>query len=88
MPTVRFAYRITCRGWGKAIAVAAGWSAGLDSRHAEVFFRLDGAEMPPRPPHYAQGQAARGFDGGSPVGHPPHALVQALDLCSVSSGWQ
>ena len=88
MPTARFADRITCRGWGKEIAVAAGWSAGLDSRHAEVFFRLDSAELPPRPAHYGRGEGARGGACTSPVGQPPVALVQALDLCSVSSGWQ
>ena len=43
------------RGWGKQIAVAAGWEPGLESARAELFLSLDGVELPSRP-HYYDGQ--------------------------------
>ena len=45
--------RVTARnGWGKSVAVAAGWAAGAESARAELFFSLDGVTMPARPEYY------------------------------------
>ena len=44
--------RLSSRGWGKAIAVAASWQPGIESARAELYFTLDGLTMPPRPPVY------------------------------------
>jgi hypothetical protein len=41
LPSVRFESRVKCTGWEDAVAQAAGWSAGLDSCHAECFFTLE-----------------------------------------------
>ena len=40
------------RGWGKDIAIAAGWQQGLESARAELYFSLDGLLMPRRPHVY------------------------------------
>ena len=53
--------RISARGWGKVIAIAANWQPGIESARAELFFRLppaagattEGLELPPRPAYYA-----------------------------------
>lgn len=56
--------RITaCNGWGKDVAIAAGWQPGIESARAELFFRLPVAavgagggaaiELPSRPCYYA-----------------------------------
>jgi len=47
------AHRVFLRAWGKAVVLAAGWGAGSESLHAEIFFELGGVVMPPRPTHYA-----------------------------------
>lgn len=43
---------ISTIGWGKDIAIAAGWQPGLESAIAELFFHLDGLTLPPRPSYY------------------------------------
>ena len=49
------ATRIQFRGWGNAVVSAAGWGNGaLGSNHAELFFSLDGVEIPTRGVHYSQ----------------------------------
>lgn len=50
----RFAHRLRFRHWGSVCATAAGWTAGLESCHAEVFFSLDGGTswLPSKPSHY------------------------------------
>ena len=56
LPQPRFADRITCRGWEDSVSEAAGWSAGLESAHAELYFTLGGVggvEVPARSPAYA-----------------------------------
>jgi hypothetical protein len=45
--------RITCNGWGKRIAMAAGWQPGVESAIAELFFHLDGLTLPMRPGYYS-----------------------------------
>lgn len=64
MPTARFAPRITARGWDDAVSAIAGWSGGLNTCHAECFFRIGGSghEVPTRPDHYAL--AAASFEEG------------------------
>ena len=45
--------RITARGWGKRVAIAAGWQPGLESARAELYFSFpNGLELPPRPECY------------------------------------
>ena len=51
LPKARFAPRIQCRGWEDAVVEAAGW-AGADTCQAELFFTLDGVELPQRGSHY------------------------------------
>ena len=42
----------TANGWGKDVAIAAGWQPGIESAHAELYFTIDGLTMPPRPSYY------------------------------------
>jgi hypothetical protein len=49
--------RIRSRGWGKRIAVAAGWQPGVESARAELYLSLGGVEMPPRPELYERAEA-------------------------------
>ena len=42
----------SANGWGKDIALAAGWQPGIESAHAELFFTIDGVTVPPRPSYY------------------------------------
>lgn len=58
MPTSRFGPRITTRGWEDSVAEAAGWS-GPETCQCEVFFSLDGIEMPSRGEHYRRAEEAR-----------------------------
>ena len=53
MTRVRFAGRVHCRGCEDEVVKRAGW-VGVDTAHVEVFFRLDGVELPARADHYAQ----------------------------------
>ena len=47
------AHRVTsATGWGKDVAVAAGWAAGIESARGELYFELCGLVMPPRPSYY------------------------------------
>ena len=39
-------------GWGKSIAIAAGWQPGVESARAELYFTLDGLTFPERPSYY------------------------------------
>ena len=59
MPRSRFAGRVECRGWDDGVAEAAGWTGGLGTCHAEVFFVLNGVEVPRRDEGYAVAEAAR-----------------------------
>lgn len=45
--------RVRAFGWGKTIAVRAGWQAGRESARAELYFEFGGASFPPRPDCYA-----------------------------------
>ena len=44
--------RITARGWGKAVALAAGWPAGRQSARGELFIDIGGLLLPPWPSYY------------------------------------
>ncbi|EOD13382.1 hypothetical protein EMIHUDRAFT_124454, partial [Emiliania huxleyi CCMP1516] len=45
--------RVSLHGWGKRVAERALWASGCyESRRAEVYFELDGVELPARPAHY------------------------------------
>lgn len=46
--------RISINGWGKDVALAAGWQAGAESAHAELYFNVAGLELPARPTFYWQ----------------------------------
>ena len=47
--------RIARRGWKDDVVRAAGWGDNaLGSHHVELFFRLDGVEIPTRSEHYAR----------------------------------
>lgn len=51
--TIGLTARLAYRGWRDTVVRAAGWTnGGIESRHAEVFFRLGGVEMPPRSDAY------------------------------------
>lgn len=42
----------SANGWGKDIALSAGWQPGIESAHAELFFSIGGVTIPPRPSYY------------------------------------
>lgn len=44
--------RISSRGWGKAVALHAGWPAGRESARGELFVECHGLLLPPLPSHY------------------------------------
>jgi len=51
--------RITCKGWGKDVAVHARWPAGRHSARAELYIKFNGSFYPDRPEYYATCPAAR-----------------------------
>ena len=52
LPSARFGPRVRCRAWADRVAEEAQWGRGLNTSHTELFFTIDGIEMPPRGPHY------------------------------------
>jgi len=68
LPSTRFASRITsCRGWEDAVVEAAGWSGRLETCQVELFFSLDGVEVPSRGSHYKEAEAVCKRHGGWPT---------------------
>jgi hypothetical protein len=56
LPVRRFAERITnCRGWGCSVVQKAAWHGPRETFQAELFFELDGVEVPQRDGGYARG---------------------------------
>ena len=49
---VSLAQIASANGWGKDIAIAAGWQPGIESAHAELYFTIGGLTIPPRPSYY------------------------------------
>ena len=50
---IRPARRVVGRDWKDDVVRAAGWGNGaLGSHHVELFFTLDGVEIPTRSEHY------------------------------------
>lgn len=80
LPQPRFAGRITTRGWEDSVSEAAGWSAGLESAHAELYFTLDGVEVPARSSAYAVATKLK----ARAVGWENH--FASLSLLSPSTG--
>ena len=57
--SIRPARRVVGRDWKDDVVRAAGWGNGaLGSHHVELFFTLDGVEIPTRSEHYAQDEDA------------------------------
>ena len=45
--------RVTCTGWGKIVAVHAGWPVGQESARGELYVEQDRVFYPARPAYYA-----------------------------------
>ena len=45
--------RVTCTGWGKIVAIHAGWPVGQESARGELYVELDRVFYPARPAYYA-----------------------------------